>query len=307
MGRGLRLSAAVGLRGAIYLLGLALLLPVTFAQNEFNGLTVDKDMPVAQALETVQSELKRTKRTQEGSDCHCTYLPLDGISVDRQGFQFHVSGEDRGCWIGGEKWSSTVQYQYTRMAYVQPPPSKWAAVHLTGPKVSRCESEWYSHQKAQNDHSHSGGVYLEWNSQEDAIAFAKALNRLIWEYSPEAVQHRDSEWAQFQQQARTWRHAGAKVPDFSDDARREKLLAEDAISEKNFESAVRHYEAGLRVQPLWPEAWFNLGLIYGEMKDYVEAADRMKHYLELMPDATNAQEAKDKVLLWEAKEKEAEQ
>jgi hypothetical protein len=46
-------------------------------------------------------------------------------------------------------------------------------------------------------------------------------------------------------------------------------------------------------------------LIYAEQQDYFDAAFYMKHYLILLPDATDAQAAKEKLLLWEAKAEEA--
>ncbi len=37
----------------------------------------------------------------------------------------------------------------------------------------------------------------------------------------------------------------------------------------------------IEIQPMWPEGWFNLGMLYAEQNDFAYAADRMRHYLEL--------------------------
>ncbi len=46
-------------------------------------------------------------------------------------------------------------------------------------------------------------------------------------------------------------------------------------------------------------------MIYAEQQDYFDAAFYMRHYLILLPEATDAQAAKEKLLLWEAKAEEA--
>ena len=42
-------------------------------------------------------------------------------------------------------------------------------------------------------------------------------------------------------------------------------------------------------------------MLYAEQNDYLDAAQCMKHYVILMPDAPDAREAKDNIILWEAK------
>ncbi len=50
---------------------------------------------------------------------------------------------------------------------------------------------------------------------------------------------------------------------------------------------------------MWPAGWYNLAMIYGEQKNYTDAADRMRHYLELVPNAPDAKEARDQMIIWE--------
>ena len=73
-------------------------------------------------------------------------------------------------------------------------------------------------------------------------------------------------WADFQQKAAAWRALPVK-PALSDDLKRERLLAENAVSEKRFQDAVSHYEAGLKLNPMWPEGHFNAALVSAELTD----------------------------------------
>ena len=58
-------------------------------------------------------------------------------------------------------------------------------------------------------------------------------------------------------------------------------------------------ENGLEAQPMWPACWFNLAIFYAEQNNYADATDRMKHYLELAPDAQHAQDAREQITIWE--------
>ncbi|MGA2988385.1 MAG: hypothetical protein ABSG32_31840 [Terriglobia bacterium] len=110
-------------------------------------------------------------------------------------------------------------------------------------------------------------------------------------------------FAEFQPKAAAWSALATKPP-ISDDVKQHRLLAEDAYQEKQFETAVSEYEAGLAIDPLWAQGHFNAALIYGELKDYDDAVWHMRCYLELMPNAPDAQEARDQMLLWQGKAKQ---
>ena len=107
-------------------------------------------------------------------------------------------------------------------------------------------------------------------------------------------------WAEFQKRAAAWRALPAKPP-ISDDVKQHRLLAEDAFNQKQFDTAAAEYEAGLEIDPHWAQGHFNAALIYGELKDYDDAIWHMRCYLELTPDAPDAQEARDQMLLWQGK------
>jgi hypothetical protein len=104
----------------------------------------------------------------------------------------------------------------------------------------------------------------------------------------------------FKAEAAAWRALAVK-PSMPDHAREHKVLAENAVREKNLTRARDEYEAALQIFPTWPEGQFNLALICGEAVDYGCAVEHMGNYLELVPDAPDAQGARDKLIIWRDK------
>jgi len=93
-------------------------------------------------------------------------------------------------------------------------------------------------------------------------------------------------------------------PPLSEEVQRLRAMAEDASRNKEFEKAVQYYERALEIEPLWPQGQYNAALLEGELQWYGKAASRMKCYLQLVPDAANAEAAREKIYLWEGKAKE---
>jgi tetratricopeptide (TPR) repeat protein len=112
----------------------------------------------------------------------------------------------------------------------------------------------------------------------------------------------EADWHDFQPKAAAWRALPVKPP-LNAETDRHRILAENALKEKNLDSAIQHYEDALEIQPTWPAGWFNLALLYAEQKNYADATDSMKHYLELVPDAPDAQQAREQMIIWEDKAK----
>jgi len=92
-------------------------------------------------------------------------------------------------------------------------------------------------------------------------------------------------------------------PVLPEEARRFKVNAEGAVGDKRFAEAAEFYADALNVAQWWPAGHFNRALILGENGDYADARREMKFYLQLVPDATNARAAQDKIYEWEAKVK----
>ena len=79
------------------------------------------------------------------------------------------------------------------------------------------------------------------------------------------------------------------------------MLAEDAVKAKNPEEALAHYELGLEAYPTWPQGYFNAALIAAELGYFQQAVEHMQAYLELLPDAPDAQAARDQIAIWREK------
>jgi tetratricopeptide (TPR) repeat protein len=125
---------------------------------------------------------------------------------------------------------------------------------------------------------------------------------MIWENSPEENARREAEHQAFSQKIAAWQAAGSKV-ELPEEAERHKVLAVAALSDKDFQRAVDEYMAGLKVYPTWPEGEFNVALLFGDsLQRYSDAVQHMSRYLELVPNAPNAEDARHKLWIWQDKE-----
>jgi tetratricopeptide (TPR) repeat protein len=119
-------------------------------------------------------------------------------------------------------------------------------------------------------------------------------------------QTHDEDFATFKERAAAWRSLTNKPP-LPEETRKYRVLAEDAYKEKRFEDAAKYYEEGLKVEPLWPQAQFNVAMIESELHCYSDAAFHMRCYVELVPDAQDTEDSRDKIIIWEEKAKNPEQ
>lgn len=140
-----------------------------------------------------------------------------------------------------------------------------------------------------------------WNNADDAWQFTEGLNRLI--YDAYRSDLGADEMVTFAVTAKTWREKPENRRKPPEEWDRYRILAEQAVKDKDFVKALKNYEAGLAAFPMWPEGWFNAALLYAELEEYEYAANRMKHYLALMPDAPDAKAAREKIIIWEDKAK----
>jgi tetratricopeptide (TPR) repeat protein len=131
-----------------------------------------------------------------------------------------------------------------------------------------------------------------------APQFAAALNSLhIYALRPTTPDE------EFHQQAAAWRALATK-PALPDAVRVRRMMAENAIKNKKPEDALRYYEQGIESHPMWPQGCFDAALVAGELGRYDDAVYYMQHYLELAPDAKDAQSARDQLEIWKIKAQE---
>jgi tetratricopeptide (TPR) repeat protein len=131
--------------------------------------------------------------------------------------------------------------------------------------------------------------------RQTAESFANALNHLREMAGEQSAALRD-----FPQAAAAWRALSSRPP-ISEAVRAQRLLAENAFNDKKLDEALYHYERSVEIDPLWPEGRFNAALVAAELQFYDEAAEQMRAYLELVPNAPEAQAARDNIVIWQDK------
>jgi tetratricopeptide (TPR) repeat protein len=107
----------------------------------------------------------------------------------------------------------------------------------------------------------------------------------------------------FTERAAAWRALATKPP-IPEEVRVQRLMAEDSFKANKPDEALHYYETGILLYPTWPEGNFNAALIAGDLGDYDAAIEHMQAYLDLVPEAADAQAARDKILIWQTKAKE---
>ena len=105
----------------------------------------------------------------------------------------------------------------------------------------------------------------------------------------------------FKEKVRRWQALPQKPP-LPEEARRFRVLADDAVANQEFDKAANFYEQGLAIDPMWPAGQYNAAMIYKELNSYAMAAMHMKYYLVLKPEDTKKYQ--DQIYIWEEKAKE---
>ena len=88
----------------------------------------------------------------------------------------------------------------------------------------------------------------------------------------------------------------AELPE---EARRHVMRAEASTKEGKFDDAVKEYREAIRIAPYFSMLYKAIALNYAELKQYRQAIDNLKTYLDLSPDAPDVRQAKDEIYKWE--------
>lgn len=86
--------------------------------------------------------------------------------------------------------------------------------------------------------------------------------------------------------------------ELKDEARKYFLQAEVLFTNNKFEEAIDELEKASHIQPFNPQIYFNKAIIYEKISDYAKAIENMEIYLQLNPNASNAQAIKDQIYKW---------
>lgn len=136
-----------------------------------------------------------------------------------------------------------------------------------------------------------------WQDRRDGERFCDAWSALVYYARLGSV----DDMLVFAANARGWRERPESRPAPPSGWDRERILAEQSFRERDLVRALEHFEAGIIMYPAWSEGWFNAALVYEVLGDYDAAANRMRHYLAMNPDANDARAAREKVIYWEDK------
>jgi tetratricopeptide (TPR) repeat protein len=129
-----------------------------------------------------------------------------------------------------------------------------------------------------------------------ADALAVLRDAALAHYAPPMADER----ARFEQVAAIYRGEAVK-PRLPESARAYQVQAEDAVRDKDFDSAEELFGKALAIALWWPEGHYNRALVLAETGEYAAAVVEMQRYLELVPDANNARAAQDRIYEWQRK------
>lgn len=83
----------------------------------------------------------------------------------------------------------------------------------------------------------------------------------------------------------------------SEEARRHMMRGEAAVeiarTWQDYEIAIQEFKQAAKFAPDWPEIYYNLGVVQQKVKLYGEAIENLNRYLELAPNATDADAVRD--------------
>ena len=141
-----------------------------------------------------------------------------------------------------------------------------------------------------------GEVVLYLPSLEDAKRVANDLIFIQQQFKTCSFQEKAD---QFESLAKKFREQSAK-PVVSEEQRKYIVQANLLTKQKDYRLAIEFFHKALAVdQVAYPDAYFNLAMLYAQTGYYRSAIDQMKKYLSLVPDAKDARSARDKIYEWE--------
>lgn len=128
----------------------------------------------------------------------------------------------------------------------------------------------------------------------------KLVNELKFLFGENRKLEQKSQFIVFEPLAAEYRSLKVKPP-ISEEQRKYIVQANSFNEKKSYSKAIELYLQAIGIdQTAYPAAYSNLALLYAQVEKYNEAIINMKKYLLLVPDATDARGAQDKIYEWEA-------
>lgn len=142
------------------------------------------------------------------------------------------------------------------------------------------------------------GLTISVSTLERAKTLAAAFLR--WK---ESTRDERQVWYAQQQRFSAATRSAQDARSISEEVRRLRTVAEQAVREMRFADAADAYLDGLKVAPAWAEGQFNVALVLCEIYFYDDAIFHMRRYLALVPNAPDARAAQNKINAWENAER----
>jgi len=136
---------------------------------------------------------------------------------------------------------------------------------------------------------------FSWNDLKMAQNFADAIFYLRQKY---VSGKSNDDFARFEVVAAEYRALKVK-PAVPEEQRKYVVQANSMTQMKNYPEAIKLYDQAIAAYQTNPVVYYNQSLLFAQIKQYESAINRMKKYLMLAPNASDARSAQDKIYEWE--------
>jgi len=144
-------------------------------------------------------------------------------------------------------------------------------------------------------------ISVGWTSRQRAQEFVDAMDRLFLAPNGAYAQALEEQQSTFDSVAMQYRGASPK-PRLPQNAQIYAAQASDAFAHQQNDEAISYFRKALDIAPWWPAGRYNLALLLANNQDYEDAIDQMKKYLQLVPNASDAQKAQQQIWVWQGRE-----
>ncbi len=149
---------------------------------------------------------------------------------------------------------------------------------------------------------HAGMLSFHFKKEKVAKNFADLLctiQKIIFEPTEEE----QNQLIEFKPLALKYRELTIK-PEMPEEQRKYVVQANTLTNMKDYKGAIAIYLKAVKIDPVsYPGAYTNLALLSAQLKRYDDAISYMEKYLMLVPDASDARGAQDKIYEWEIMKK----